>query len=314
MPLAPEAKAVLEWIAAAGRPPYHELSPAEARRQYREARAPLQPAPPEVASAEDRRAPGPGGPIPVRCYRPLGSRPGEPLPALVYFHGGGWTIGDLDTHDGVCRALANAVPCGVVAVDYRLGPEHRFPAAVEDALAATRWVAAEAETLGLDPSRLAVAGDSAGGNLAAVVALLARDGGGPALAFQLLVYPATAMKADFPSLAELREGHLLTGALIDWFRDSYLRGPEDCRDWRAAPLLAPDLAGLPPALVLTGEYDPLRDEGKAYADRLRAAGVDAAYRCFPGMIHGFLTMGKVIPAAGDAIRESAQALAAAFRR
>jgi acetyl esterase len=302
----------MEYLAGLGLPPIDRIPAAEARRQYREARVPLQPPPPEVASFEDREIAGPGGALRVRAYRPLGSRAGDALPALVYFHGGGWTIGDLDTHDGLCRALANEARCAVVSVDYRLGPEHKFPAAVDDALAATRWVAAEGERLRVDPSRLAVGGDSAGGNLAAVVAILARDAGGPPIAFQLLVYPATAMDASFPSHSELGEGHLLTRDVMDWFRDCYVRGPEDWRDWRCSPLLAPDLSRLPPALVLTAEYDPLRDEGKAYADRLRGAGVDVVYACYPGMIHAFMTMGKVMPAAQDAIRECAAALAAAF--
>jgi acetyl esterase len=313
MPLAPEAKAVLDWIASAGTPPYDTLPPPEARRQYREARKALTPPPPDVASVQDRPAPGPHGPIPVRCYRPLGSAPDDRLPVLVYFHGGGWTIGDLETHDWVCRSLANETPCAVVAVDYRLGPEDKFPAAVDDARAATRWVAASADELRVDPSRVAVGGDSAGGNLAAVVALTARDEGGPALAFQLLIYPGTQIEADFPSLRELGEGHLLTNRLMTWFRSCYVRGPEDCSDWRTSPLLARDHSRLPPALVITGEYDPLRDEGKAYADRLQASGVGTAYSCYPGMIHGFVTMARVIPAAHAAIAESARALAAAFQ-
>jgi acetyl esterase len=288
------------------------LTAAEARRQFREARAPLQPEPPEVASVEDRAIPGPGGQLPIRSYRPLGSGARDLLPGLVYFHGGGWTIGDLDTHDGVCRALANAARCAVVSVDYRLGPEHKFPAAVDDSVAATRWVAAEAGRLGIDAARLAVGGDSAGGNLATVVALTARDAGGPALAFQLLIYPGTDIDGQFPSIAELGHGHLLTREVMKYFRECYLRGPEDCGDWRCSPLRAKDLSGLPPALVVTAEFDPLRDEGRAYAERLREAGVRVAYSCYPGMIHGFVTMGRVMPAAWQAIREAGAALAGAF--
>jgi acetyl esterase len=313
MPLAPEAKAVLDWIAAAKTPPYDTLPPAEARLQYRETRKLLTPPLPDVAGVQDRAIPGPHGPIPIRCYRPLGSKPDDVLPVLVFFHGGGWTIGDLETHDWVCRSLANETPCSVVAVDYRLGPEHKFPKAVDDAFAATRWVAENAGDLAVDGGRLAVAGDSAGGNLAAVVTLIARDEGGPGIAFQLLIYPGTKIEADFPSLRDFGDGYLLTTRLITWFRECYVRGPEDCTDWRTSPLLARDHSRLPPALVITGEYDPLLDEGRAYADRLQSAGVSTTYSCYPGMIHGFLTMARVIPVANAAIREGAQALASAFR-
>lgn len=313
MPLAPEARTVLDLIAAANRPPYHTLSAPEARRQYKDARRMLQPPPPDVASAEDRSIPGPHGSIRIRYYRPLGSRPDDVLPALLYFHGGGWVIGDLDTHDGVCRALANEARCGVVSVEYRVGPEDRFPKAVDDCVAATRWVADQATSLHLDRERLAVGGDSAGGNLATVVALSARDAGGPKLAFQVLIYPATTQNVLYPSQRELGQGYLLTRELQDWFRDCYV-GPEDYADWRCSPLMARDLSRLPPALVITAEYDPLRDEGKAYAEALRGAGVPVSYTCYPGMIHGFITMGRFIPAAGEALRESARALARAFER
>jgi acetyl esterase len=312
MPLAPEARAVLDAIAAANRTPYEQLPPPEARRQFKEARGPLQPDPPEVASAEERDIPGPGGPLRVRSYRPLGSTARELLPGLVYFHGGGWTIGDLDTHDGLCRALANAARCAVVSVDYRLGPEHKFPAAVDDSVAATRWVAAEAARLGIDGGRLAVGGDSAGANLATVVAITARDSGGPRLAFQALIYPGTDIDGKFPSLTELGQGHLLTTQMMKYFRECYLGRPEDASDWRCSPLRAKDLSRLPPALVLTAEYDPLRDEGRAYAERLRESGVPVAYTCYPGMIHGFVTMGRVMPAAPRAIREIGAALTDAF--
>jgi acetyl esterase len=312
VPLAPECRAVLDWIAA-NRPPYHTVPVVEARRLYREARRSVQPDPPEVGSVEDRRIPGPAGEIPLRSYRPLGAGAREVLPALVYFHGGGWTIGDLDTHDTLCRSLASEARCGVISVDYRLAPEHKFPAAADDAVSATRWIAENAGTLGIDPGRLAVGGDSSGGNLAAVVALTARDAGGPCIAFQLLIYPSTKIDADFPSIAANGTGYALTRELMAWFRSNYVRGPDDRRDWRTSPLLAPDLSCLPPALVLTAEYDPLRDEGQAYADRMRDAGVDAAHLSCPGMIHGFILMGKVIPAANEAIRGCARALAAALR-
>lgn len=312
--LDPQAQALLERIATAGLPLLHTLSPEGAREQYRRARIPLQPPPPEVASVVDRAVPGPHGPIPVRLYRPLGTQPSERLPALVYFHGGGFTIGDLDTHDVPCRALANQARCAVVSVDYRLGPEHKFPKAVDDCVAATSWVASHARELGIDATRLAIGGDSAGGNLATVTALTAREAGGPKLVFQLLIYPTTTLQHDTASTAELgRSGYLLTLDLMHYFRDCYLGDPKDARDWRCSPLLAPDLSRLPPALIITAGYDPLRDEGKAYAGRLAASGVSVAYTCYEGTIHGFITMGAVLNHAQTAIGESATALAAAFK-
>ncbi len=310
--LDPQAQALLELVAKAGRPPIQTLPAPAARQFYREARMPLQPVPPDVASVENRAIPGPHGPIPLRLYRPAGSRAAERLPALMYFHGGGFTIGDLDTHDVVCRALANEARGAVVAVDYRMGPEHKFPRAVDDCVAATRWVAAEAKTLQIDAGRLAVGGDSAGGNLATVVALTARDAGGPKIVFQLLIYPTTTLHHDTPSSKELAQGYLLTMDAMHYFRENYLSSVRERSDWRASPLLAPDLSRLPPALVITAGYDPIRDEGKAYADKLKAAGVEVAYTCYDGMIHGFITMGKVLRAADAAIKESGAALRSAF--
>ncbi len=310
--LDPQAKAVLERVAHANLPPYPQLGAAGARKLYRETRGALAPVPPELARVADLRAPGPAGDIPVRLYRPLGTADADRLPALVYFHGGGWTIGDLDTHDVVCRQLADFTPCAVVSVDYRLGPEHKFPAAVDDAVAAARWVAREADRLGIDARRIAVGGDSAGGTLAAVVALLARDDGGPRFAMQALVYPATDMAADTASHLRYGEGHLLTREAILWFRANYLRDAADEADWRASPLRAPDLSRLPPAYVITAGFDPLVDEGRAYADRLQAAGVAVTYECFEGMIHGFVTMGGVIAAANHALARCAQGLRQAF--
>ena len=312
MQLDPQARAVLERIARANLPPYPQLGPAAVRELYREMRRRLGAAPPEVAHVESRHPTGPAGAIPIRLYRPLGSRADERLPALVYFHGGGWTFGDLDTHDVVCRELANLARCAVASVDYRLAPEHKFPAAVEDAVAATRWVAREAEALALDPGRIAAGGDSAGGNLAAVVALMARDEGGPKLAMQVLIYPATDMAADTPSHSEFADGYVLTRDAILWSRGNYLRSPDDVADWRASPLRARDHARLPPAYVVTCGFDPLRDEGRAYADRLRAAGVPVTYECFEGMVHGFVTMGGVIAAAHHALYRCAQGLHQGF--
>ena len=311
--LDPQAQAVLDLIAAAGRAPLHTLSAPEARAQYRAARKALQPPPEDVAAVRDLTAPGPHGPIPVRLYRARGTSDAEQLPVLVYFHGGGFTIGDLDTHDGVCRTLANEARCAVVSADYRLGPEHKFPCAVDDCFAATRWVAQEAAALGVDARRIAVGGDSAGGNLATVVALLARDAGGPPLVAQVLIYPTTTLEHDTPSTAEFGpRGYIIALDTMHYFRNCYLSTPEERRDWRASPLLAPDVSHLPPAFILTAGCDPLRDEGQAYAERLRAAGVEVRYTCYEGQIHGFITMGRMIDAAGRALRESAAALRNAF--
>jgi acetyl esterase len=309
--LHPQARALLDFIEARGIPPTHTLSPADARAFYRERRATTQPLPADVAEVRDLAADGPHGPIPVRLYRPLGSGAG-PLPVLVYFHGGGWVIGDLDTHDVLCRELANAAGCAVVAVDYRMGPEHRFPAAVDDVLAATRWVRREAAALGLDAGRLAVGGDSAGGNLAAVVAIAARDACDLPIACQLLIYPATDMRRGHPSHQSNGQGYLLTRDTMAYFHDHYITDPAHDLDWRASPLLHTDLAGLPPALVITAGHDPLRDEGAAYAQALTAAGNSAAYVCFERQIHGFITMGKVLDEAHTAVALCAGELRRAF--
>jgi len=309
-----EARGLLDWIAAAGRPPINALSAEEARVSYKQGRRALHPDPPDVASAEDRSVPGPHGAIPVRIYRTIASTASDRLPVLMYFHGGGFMIGDLDTHDVVCRSLANAARCAVVAVDYRMAPEHQFPCAVDDCFAATTWVAANAGALSVDASRLAVAGDSAGGNLAAVVSLMARDAGGPAIVFQLLIYPTTDMHHDTASTQELAEGYLLTLPVMQYFRGNYLRAEADRDDWRASPLLAKDLSRLPPAFITTAGFDPLKDEGKAYAARLNASGVPAAYKCHEGTIHGFLTMGRVLKVADIAIADAAAALSVAFAK
>ena len=302
-------------IAAADKsvlPPFHRVSAIEARRLYKETRAALAPSAPEVGEVRNLAAPGPAGPIPLRLYRGRGTVDGVPLPALVYFHGGGWTVGDLDTHDVVCRTLANRARCVVIATDYRMGPEHRFPAAVDDSLAVTRWVAQERVALGIDAARIAVGGDSAGGNLAAVVALALRDAGGPQLVFQALIYPVTDQRLEFASHAKFSEGYLLTRKNLLWFRDNYLEAA-DYDDWRASPLRAADLAHLPPAHIITAGYDPLLDEGKAYSDRLLAAGVPVLYECFEGMAHGFLTMGGALAAANHALYRIGQSLAQAFK-
>jgi acetyl esterase len=306
--LHPQARALLDLIAERGLPPTHTLPPAEARAFYRDRRGFTQPAPPPVGELRELTAPGPHGDIPLRLYRPLGSAPAAALPALVYYHGGGWVIGDLDTHDTLCRELANHAGCAVVSVDYRLAPEHRFPAAVDDAIAATRWLHREARALHIDAERIAVGGDSAGGNLAAVVAIAARDAGDLPIVYQLLIYPATDQHRDAPSHERNGQGYLLTRDTMAYFTDHYIPDPAVYRDWRASPLLHPDLSGLPPALVLTAGYDPLRDEGIAYAHKLSEAGNRATQLSFERQIHGFILMGKVLDEANTAVRLCAAAL------
>lgn len=301
--LHPQAQALLRLIADKGIPLTHTLEVAQAREFYQVRRAVTQPAPPEVAQVRDLQAPGPHGLIPLRSYRPRGSTEGQVLPVLVYYHGGGWVIGDLETHDTLCRELSNGSGCAVVAVDYRMAPENRFPAAVDDCVAATRWVHANAASLKVDGSRLAVGGDSAGGNLAAVVALSERETGGVPIRFQLLVYPATDQRTDVhPSRAINGKGYLLEKDTMDWFHDHYIPDRRQDLDWRASPLLHRDHSGLPPAFVLTAGYDPLRDEGRAYAQKLSEAGGRATLVCFERQIHGFITMGKVIDEANAAVQ------------
>jgi len=291
--LHPQVVQLLERAAKSPLPPFYEVPVHVARRIYRDTRAALSPRAPDVAEARLLIAPGP---VALRAYRPAGSRPEEALPALVYFHGGGWVIGDLDTHDVLCRQLANGARCAVYSVDYRMGPEHPFPAALEDCLAATAFVAERHQ-------RVAVGGDSAGGNLAAVVALLARDAGAPAIAFQLLIYPATDQRLQHASIQRNGEGYLLTKKSMDYFQAQYLPRKEDLVDWRASPLLAKSLAGLPPAYVITAGYDPLVDEGRAYAERMASEGVEVAYREYSDMVHGFILFGGVLDTANAAVAE-----------
>jgi acetyl esterase len=303
MPLDPQARSLLDQLEALGAPPLSQQTPEEARAGFAVLAAVAGP-PEEPVPTEDRSVPGPAGDIPVRIYRPESV---QPLPVVVYFHGGGWVIGDIASHDTTCQRLAAEVPALVVSVDYRLAPEHRFPAAVDDCGAATSWVSAHAAELGGDPARLAVAGDSAGGNLAAVVALHARDADGPPIAFQLLVYPGTDMTRSLPSHTENGAGYLLESDTIDWFLDNYL-ADADRRHPDASPLFADDLSGLPPALVVTAEFDPLRDEGEAYAERLRQAGVTVTTSRYDGMIHGFYGLDSVFDAAKRATAETVEAL------
>lgn len=305
--LDPDSAAVYQAFLDSGRPPFETITPAEAREFYLQGRV-ANPDPPDMKSVRPLAIPSPpgsiAGSIPVRIYTPLKLRQTAGLaPCLVFFHGGGWVIGDLDTHDVVCRKLAVEGELIVISVDYRLAPEHKFPAAVDDAINATTWISANAKQLGVDAVRLTVGGDSAGGNLAAVVALAAREANGPAIAGQLLVYPATDFAMSHPSHREPETSLLLTHSVIRWFRDHYLNEAADGENWRASPARAKTLAGLPPAFVLTAGADPLRDEGDEYALRLKQAGVAVTHRTFPGQFHGFFTMGKYLQQANVAAGE-----------
>jgi acetyl esterase len=312
MALDPDVARLLEAARLSAARPFDSMTGAEAREAYNRGRAASMPEPQPVAEIRGLQADGPHGAIPLLLYRPQGAAAG-PLPALIYFHGGGWVMGSPATHDTLCRHLANRAGCIVLSVDYRLAPEHAFPAAVDDAWSATRWIAARCGELGLDPARLAVGGDSAGGNLATVVCLLARDAGGPPLAFQLLLYPVTDLAMDTPSQAAFAEGYSLTRTMQGWYQGLYLGPAGDPGDWRVSPLRAASLERLPPACVVTAEYDPLRDEAEAYARRLAAeAKVPVTLWRVPGQIHGFLPMGKVIAAAGPALDRIGDALKAAL--
>jgi acetyl esterase len=310
MPLDPQAAVLLETMAKmnAGRPLLHEGTPEEARVAYA---ANIPPTPDEpLASVEDRTIPGPAGPLRLRVYRPLGE---GALPAVVYCHGGGWVMGSIESHNALCHSLASRSGCVVAAVDYRLAPEDPFPAGLDDCVAAVQWVVDNAGDLGVDPGRVAVGGDSSGGNLAAAACLVARDRGGPPIAFQLLIYPVLAFGYDTPSYAENAEGYFLTEVAMRWFSDQYLGRPEDATDPYAAPLLATDLAGLPPAHMVTAEFDPLRDEDEAYVDVLAAAGVPAGLHRYEGMIHGFVRMAGALDQGKAALDECAAVLRQVLR-
>src|SRR5215470_7147938 len=307
MPVDPQAQALLDQFKQLES--LSSMSVPDARRAM-EALSSMRGAAPPIRAAVDRRIPGPVGEIPVRIYTPDGT---APLPLLVFFHGGGWVLGSLETHDAICRDLANGAECVVVSVDYRLAPEHKFPAAAEDCYAATRWAAAHAADLGADASRLAVGGDSAGGNLSAVVSQMVRDRGGPPIVFQLLIYPVTNASFDTASYRDNAEGYLLTAGDMRWFWGHYLGGAGDGANPYASPMKG-KLNGLPPALVITAEYDPLRDEGEQYAQQLKDAGVATRLSRYNGMIHGFFGMGLMIDKAKVAVREATTSLRAAFSR
>jgi acetyl esterase len=312
VPLDPKAREIIDAMTASFPSVDFARSGTENRRLVKEAAARVIPAASEpVASATDRAIPGPFGAIPVRVYRPLGAGP-EPLPVVAFFHGGGWVVCDLDSHDGICRAIANASGCLVASVDYRLAPEHRFPVPAEDAYAAIHWLGLHAAEIGGDGARLAVAGDSAGGNLAAVVSLLTRDRGGPALALQVLVYPVTDFRFDTESHRSIGPGYFLQSDEVRYYWHEYLADPADGANPYASPLRAERLAGLPPALVITAEYDPLRDEGEAYARRLADAGVATVATRYDGMFHGFVSFLTLLPDGRRAITQIGDALRRAF--
>lgn len=308
MPLDPEAKAMLDSLAP-GDPVDPFTLPHTLIRAGFAAMSGLSEGP-AVAKVEMRELDGPAGKIPVRIYTPEGAMP---KPGLLYFHGGGFVVCDLDSHDATCRELANGADCVVVSVDYRLAPEAKFPAAPEDCYAATCWVAREASALGIDANRIAVAGDSAGGNLAAVVALLCRDQGGPALVHQLLIYPVTDHRFDTRSYRDNATGYFLSAQMMRWFWHHYLESEKAGDNPLASPLRAADLRGLPSTTLLTAEYDPLRDEGHAYAQRLKKAGIPTSYTLYPGVFHGFFGMTAQIPRARQAVDESCAALRKAFQ-
>jgi acetyl esterase len=295
----------LQTLRAAGRPPIYELPIEVARAGNKAASQQMARPPVPVHRVEDRRIPSPGGDLGVRIYWPRQTSAREPLPLVVYFHGGGFAICDLDTHDAIARGFCRGGDAIVVNVDYRRAPEHKFPAAVEDAYAATSWVSAHASELGGDARRIAVAGDSAGGNLAAVVCQLAKANGGPSIAFQILMYPVVDLDttAAFASRSEFAGGdYFLSMRDMEWFNSLYFAdAATQVRDPRASPLRTDDLRGLPPALVITAGLDPLRDEGKSYADRLAEAGVPVEYRCFEGTIHAFVSFAPAIPAGDEAL-------------
>jgi acetyl esterase len=316
MPLNPKIEQVLDMIARARRPKLHEMTAQDARASYEKSAPILEVASAPMFALEDLRIPTrDGATIRARLYQPVEPSWAEPAPALVYYHGGGFTVGSVDTHDALCRMFARDGKCTVLSVDYRLAPEHKFPTAVDDAFDALVWLHAHAAQFGIDTGRLAVGGDSAGGTLATVCAVLARDAG-IALSLQLLIYPGTTGYQETDSHSRLADGFLLSGETIQWFFDQYVRDASDRDDWRFAPLDgkrgAPDFGGLAPAWIATAEYDPLSDEGDAYALKLRDHGNEVTLRRYPGMIHEFFKMGGFVPDVAHAHAEAAAALRRAF--
>src|SRR5579859_3762104 len=309
MPVDPQVQAVLAHMAASGAQPFY-TQPVGYARQAVLALPTLGGEPDPVARAEDRTIPGPQGAIPLRIYTPEGT---GPFPILVFLHGGGWVAGSIDTHDRVCRSLTRSAECVTVAVDYRLAPEHKFPAPLEDCYAAAQWVADNSAAINADPARMAVGGDSSGGNLAAAVALMARDRGGPQLVYQLLLYPVTDYyEPGTASYREYAEGYFITRNDMIWLWNHYLASAQDSGGPYAWPLQAEDLGGLPPAMVITAEFDPMRDEGEMYAARLKAAAVPVRHTRYQGMIHGFASFAGVVDLAKRALADASAGLRSAF--
>jgi acetyl esterase len=303
---------LMEQAAKDGRPKLHTLPHKAGRQAVDKMSEDSEADPPEVAATVDGTLPGPGGAMGFRRYRPLGAAAGTALPTLVYYHGGGFVIGNIETHDSTCRRLANRSRCQVISIDYRLAPEHPFPAPIDDGIAAFRHVRDNAAALEVDAKRIAVGGDSAGGNIAAVVCQACRDAGEAGPAFQMLIYPATDTSRESPSRQKFADGYFLTKDLIGWFWQAYAPQGTDLTDLRLSPLLARDFAGLPPAFVLTAGFDPLRDEGRAYADRLIDAGVKTTYVNYPGTIHGFFSLTRFLRQGLKANDEAAAVMAAHF--
>ena len=308
MPLDPQARAVMDQVAALGLPPAHTVTPQEARANAKSRPRAIGP---DVGNVEDRNIPGPDSEIPIRIYTPKGE---GPFPCLVWFHGGGWVVGDLDSADATARHLTLGAGCVVVSVDYRLAPETKFPGPVEDCYSATSWVFDNATSLRILSDKIAVGGDSAGGNLATAVCLMRKDRGGPDLVMQLLVYPVTDWSFQTHSYADNADGYQLTKDTMIWYWDQYASHDGDADNPYAAPLKAADLSGLPAALVITAEFDPLRDEGEAYANRLRDSGVSTSCTRYPGMIHGFFGMSAVLDKGKAAITEASEALMDSFSK
>jgi acetyl esterase len=309
VPVDPQVQGILDQMAESGLPPFEHMSVPQAREVGHAAYVGLQGPGPEVASVVHRFIPGPTADLPVRIYTPEGE---GPFGAIVFYHGSGWVILSIETCDSSMRSLANDTGCVVVAVNYQKAPEHKFPVPFNDAWAGLTWVASHAEELNVDPARIAVGGDSAGGNLAAAVALKARDEGGPAIAFQLLIYPAVDFDVDTPSALENAEGYLLQRESMRWFWGLYLHGAPEPPDWRACPLRAESHADLPPAFIVTAEFDPLRDDGRRYADKLRSDGVKVTYTNYDGMVHGFYWMQAVVDRTRDLHAEIAREVRAAL--
>ncbi len=315
MALHPQAKLLLERVAAAGRPAITELSIADARSGLVALYTTLGRSESLHLSIRDCKIPGASEELPARVYTPTrAGNDNDPLPLLLFIHGGGWGIGNIEAYDSTCKALAHSARCIVVAIEYRLAPEHKFPAAPDDCYAAACWLADHAEMLGGDPRRIAIGGDSAGGNLTAAVTLMARERSGPRFCCQLLIYPATQYDARTPSMAEYADGYLLTRDAIEWFWNHYLPDEEAGRNPIASPLLANTLSDLPPAIVVTAECDLLRDEGELYAQRLRDAGIAVNLKRYQGMIHGFISFDAVLDVADQAMLDIGNALRAAFAR